>query len=165
MLKYLAYGSNLHPGRLQRRVPSAKILEVVQLVGWQLRFHKCSNDGSGKCNIIQTDQPANLVYGVVYEINSDEKSRLDKAEGLGYGYAEYQLPIDSYENVFCYIATNTDDALIPYTWYREYVILGARYHALPETYLQRIEVVEAEQDPNESRHMKHMRILDGLRSL
>jgi hypothetical protein len=106
-----------------------------------------------------------LVYGVVYEINPDEKSRLDRAEGLGSGYAECQLPIDGYENVFCYLATNIDDAINPYTWYREYVILGARYHALPEAYLQRIEVVEAEKDPDEGRHIKHMRILDGLRSL
>jgi len=165
MLKYLAYGSNLHPGRLQRRVPSAKVIEVVQLVGWQLRFHKCSNDGSGKCNIIKNDQPTDLVYGVVYEINPDEKSRLDKAEGLGDGYDEHQLPIDDHGNVFCYLATNIDDALNPYAWYQEYVILGARYHNLPETYLQKIEVVEADHDPDEGRRMKHMRILDELRGL
>jgi len=163
MLKYLAYGSNLHPGRFQRRVPSAKVVDVVQLAGWQLRFHKRSNDGSGKCNIIHTDQPTDVVYGVVYEIDPEEKSALDSAEGLGFGYDESQLSIDGHESVFCYLATTVDDVLDPYTWYREYVILGARYHGLPDAYLREIEIVEAIQDPDENRHLRHMRILEGLR--
>lgn len=164
MLKYLAYGSNLHPGRLQKRVPSAEVIEVVQLQGWQLRFHKRSKDASGKCNIIQTDQPADLIFGVIYEINPAEKSRLDRAEGMGSGYDERQVSVNGHRDVFFYQATDIDDALKPYTWYREYVLLGARYHELPEVYLQELETVEAWQDPDNDRHAKHIYLLNCLKN-
>ncbi|HED12762.1 MAG TPA: gamma-glutamylcyclotransferase [Gammaproteobacteria bacterium] len=164
-MKYFAYGSNLHPARLRKRAPSAEVIGVVQLVGWHLRFHKRSKDGSGKCNIIRTDQPTNVVYGVVYEIDPMEKGALDRAEGLGYGYDESRLPIDGYKDVFCYTASEVDDSLERYTWYQGYVIVGARYHGLPEAYVQGIEIVEGIQDPDEARHLTNMQILEGLQRI
>jgi hypothetical protein len=39
-IHYFAYGSNLHPLRLQERVPSAALLGWTHLHGWELRFDK-----------------------------------------------------------------------------------------------------------------------------
>jgi len=50
-LNYLAYGCNLHPVRLQKRVPSAVFTGMVELHGRILSFSKRSVDGSGKCTI------------------------------------------------------------------------------------------------------------------
>jgi hypothetical protein len=48
--EYFAYGSNMETARLRERMPSAKPLGVAKLSGHELRFHKRSKDGSGKCN-------------------------------------------------------------------------------------------------------------------
>lgn len=45
----LAYGSNLHPLRLRKRVSTANLIGIVEMQGYQLAFHKRSTDESGKC--------------------------------------------------------------------------------------------------------------------
>nr|MDQ2697092.1 gamma-glutamylcyclotransferase [Pseudomonadota bacterium] len=86
LLKYFAYGSNLHPLRLRERVPSATVLGVAELAGWRLRFHKRGQDRSGKCNIIPTGRSGDRVIGVIYAMAAADKDKLDAAEGLGKGY-------------------------------------------------------------------------------
>jgi gamma-glutamylcyclotransferase len=164
-LKYLAYGSNLHPMRLRQRVPSARPVAVIGLDGWRLSFHKRGRDNSGKCNIIRSPVPADRVYAAVYEIDPVEKHALDEAESLGCGYEEMSLAVGRYGEVFCYTAGAgfIDESLVPYTWYRDYVSVGARFHQLPETYVRTIEVVEALQDPDSDRQKRNMRIMAKLR--
>ena len=45
---YSAYGSNLWTGRLRERVPSASPMPIARRLNHSLRFHKGSEDGSGK---------------------------------------------------------------------------------------------------------------------
>ena len=163
-LKYLAYGSNLHPARLRERVPSARPVGVVGLDGWLLRFHKRGRDNSGKCNIIRSHMPADRVYAAVYEIDRGEKRALDEAESLGCGYEEMSLAVGRNGRAFCYVASAgfIDESLLPYTWYRNYVSAGARLHRLPEAYVRTIEVVEAVQDPDSDRHEINMKIMAKL---
>ena len=85
-IKYVAYGSNLLTERLTAmgRVPSAKFIEKLKITGWKLRFNKKSKDGSGKCNIVKGSE-TDYVWGAVYELNKNEKTKLDGAEGKGTG--------------------------------------------------------------------------------
>ena len=99
-LRYLAYGSNLYPPRLQLRVPSAQVIAKVGLMGWQLKFHKRGQDISAKCNIIQTGKAGDVVYGVVYEMLESERSDLDKVEGLRRGYSLAQIKFLNWEPLF-----------------------------------------------------------------
>ena len=64
IIHYLAYGSNLHPLRLTLRVPSARVIGVVEMPGYMLEFHKRSIDGSGKC-LIYTEQGEHHKMGLV----------------------------------------------------------------------------------------------------
>lgn len=82
-LYYLAYGSNLHPLRIVQRVPSAKPVDLIELPGKSVYFHKRGTDRSGKCNI--TDGGSDAAYAVLYEFSADERAALDAAEGLGKG--------------------------------------------------------------------------------
>ena len=83
-LYYLAYGSNLHPVRLQNRVPSANFMGLVAMPGYRLCFHKRHHDdNSGKCNMYWTSEDNDVVYGAIYEMHSSEKSLLDQCEGTG----------------------------------------------------------------------------------
>lgn len=89
-----AYGSNMNLNRLTQRVPSAVKFCNVFLPGYKLVCNKVSKkDGSAKANIIKTDNLAELVWGVLFNINSNEKPLLDKAEGLGKGYNEDTLTV------------------------------------------------------------------------
>jgi len=140
-LNYLAYGSNLHPHRLRARVPSARVVNTVELTGWQLRFHKRSIDDSAKCNLVYTANVNDRAWGAVYEIAFCEKPALDQAEGLGIGYSEASIAINGIGEVFFYTASTEwiDENLLPYCWYHNFVVDGARYHRFPHTYIERLQ--------------------------
>lgn len=161
MLVYLAYGSNMHPARLGARTPSARALCVAPLPGWQLAFHKRSHDGSGKCSLVQTGDPNDLAYGVLYALDPVDRPALDAAEGLGAGYALRTLEIEPHGEVFFYLAepAHIDDALLPYDWYLRFVVEGARHHRLPQDYLRALEAVHAMADPDPRRVALNAEIL------
>lgn len=166
-LIYLAYGSNLHPARLQARVPSATAVEVIALSGWRLCFHKRGQDGSAKCNIRPGARPADRVHAVLYRIAAGHKSRLDEAEGLGNGYELAHLDVGKLGQAFFYLASaaHIDDTLRPYHWYKHYVLAGAQHHALPAEYCAQISAVGSMADPDVQRDARHRQVLeehDGL---
>jgi len=79
---YFAYGSNMSVSRLRKRVPSASPLGCHILKKHDLRFHKKSKDGSGKCDAYETSNDKDIVYGALFGIDPNEKPALDAAEGL-----------------------------------------------------------------------------------
>lgn len=137
-----AYGSNMSVARLRERCPSARAIGIAELPCHELRWHKQSKDGSGKCDIIAVDAPNASVFGVLYEIMVEEKPALDLAEGLNKGY-------------------DADSSLRPYTWYRALVIAGAKEHGLPASYIAGLKSVLADQDSNHSRHDRNMVLIEG----
>ena len=117
-MKYFAYGSNMSLPRLKDRVPSAERIGTYTLTEHSLRFHKVSKkDGSGKCDVLFTENSEDYVVGVLFEISDSEKGALDSAEGLGYGYQEKWVWVtDAQENsleAITYYATNTDPSFLP----------------------------------------------------
>jgi hypothetical protein len=85
--EYFAYGSNMSTARLRERMPSAEPLGLATLSGHELRFHKRSKDGSGKCNAYATGDPDSAVVGVLFRFDPAERHKLNAAEGAGIGYA------------------------------------------------------------------------------
>jgi len=150
-LLYFAYGSNMSTPRLLGRAASARVITVAQLSGHVLRFHKRGRDGSAKCDARFTGLTHDVVNGVVFEIDADEKPRLDEQEGLGKGYGEKRVTVTDTVGgcyrVFTYYATHIDATLRPYHWYREHVLRGATEHVLPEAYVATIRAVESVDDP------------------
>jgi gamma-glutamylcyclotransferase len=154
-VKYFAYGSNMSLVRLQERVPSAELLSVCKLKEHQLRFHKGSKDGSGKCDTFKTDNEFDAVIGALFEINHDEKPALDKAEGLTYGYAEKLVTVINNTGDECealtYYATKIDDTLKPYSWYLNHVVIGTSEIEVPVQYLEMLKATESIDDTDKSR--------------
>ena len=162
-MKYFSYGSNMSVRRLRARTPSASVDTVASLAGHRLSFRKRSNkDGSAKCDIVATSNPDDMVWGVVFEIDDSEKTYLDNAEGLGYGYEQKEVELDGPDGetlrAFTYYATDIDDGRKPYTWYTEHVLRGARENDLPADYVAQIERVEALEDPDRERHDRELSI-------
>jgi len=90
---YFAYGSNMLTRRLRNRTPSAVAIGTGFVEGHRLTFDKVSTDGSGKCNIAPTNDPADRVYGVLFSIEIREAPNLDEAEGLGRGYRKSSVQV------------------------------------------------------------------------
>lgn len=114
---YFAYGSNMSVARLENRVSSVQVITIARLDNHQLRFHKRSRDGSGKCNAKCVGDAADTVYGVLFEMTVSKKRLLDENEGLGNGYGQKDISViaSNGETLTAqyYYATEIDNSLKP----------------------------------------------------
>ncbi len=98
----------------------------------------------------------------MFTIDAHEKPALDRVEGLGFGYEQKQVNVRATDgaavSAFTYYATDIDESLKPYSWYREHVLRGARENGLPEEYVSFIEGVASMIDPDSERHDRELSI-------
>lgn len=121
---------------------------------YELLFNKESRkDGSGKANV----QPRadGEVWGVLYTIPDKHLDILDNGEGSGY-YREKMvvyLTDDTVTEAWVYLARepSNDPLLRPYTWYKRFLVEGAREHELPTQYIEKLERIDAKEDENQER--------------
>ena len=159
-----AYGSNMLTNRIRERCPSASPLGVAELHGYSLHWHKRSQDGSGKCNVMEDANENAVVFGVLHQIAADEEPALDRAEGLGHGYEKKDVEVvadGGKRRASVYCATDVDALLKPYTWYKVLVVAGAEEHGLPPSYTSRLKSTEAIQDQDLRRHSENMELVTG----
>src|SRR5207249_133951 len=156
---------NMCSGRLRRRVPSTTYVRTAKLMGHSFRFHKRSRDGSAKADAFETRDPTDGVCGVIFDIDEREKPLLDAAEGIGAGYSEKRATVLD-ENgqpysVFLYVAeaNSIDPTLRPYSWYKRFVIDGARQHALPDEYVNAITAMPVAEDHERARDESNRSII------
>ena len=170
-MQYFAYGSNLLTRRLRdpARAPSAVALGVASARGFVMRFHKIGTDGSGKCTLIPTGGDGDVVHGVLYEFADSDLAGLDREEGVHLGgYARHSLRLrliggDTTE-AMTYIAGGryVDAACLPFDWYRDLVVAGAREHRLPLAYIRELEQTRAVPDPDAPRTARARKLLEDL---
>jgi len=163
---YFAYGSNMFARRLAARTPSAVRITTAFVEGHRLAFDKVSTDGSGKCDIEATGNPADRVYGVIFRIATAEERALNEAEGVGHGYRKEEITVVTVEGTLAamaYVATKKDPKRRPYDW--AFVVQGAAENALPATYIQLIRAVPSQTDPNTARRARNEACCRFLREL
>lgn len=164
-MKYFAYGSNMLEQRLSSkdRVPGAKYFAVGYVAGRELRFHKRGNDGSGKCDIPNTGNDSDVVWGVIFDVPENQVGALDCVEGEGYARSTIEVlqnggpPIST--AVYLANVAYIDAHLVPYTWYRDLVVAGARQHNLPAAYIAQLAAVSALPDSNAERSAPALNML------
>ena len=168
-MKYFAYGSNLLTRRLRdaARAPSAVALGVALAPGFVMRFHKIGTDGSGKCTLIPTGNDADVAYGVLYEFAPADLAGLDREEGVHLGgYARRSLRLwlrnGDTTDAMTYIAGDPylNAACVPFDWYRDLVVAGAREHALPRRYVEELARTSAVPDADAARAAQARRLLE-----
>lgn len=161
-LLYFAYGSNMSVPRLAARIGAVHKLGVGRVDHHALRFHKSGRDGSAKCDIHETGDPLDEVFGVVFEVTEADRLALDDYEGRGKGYEVKTVTVTLADGrqveVFTYYATDVDAGLRPYHWYKSHVLKGADEHALPASYQAAIQAVQSVDDPDPLRHAAEMAI-------
>lgn len=167
--KYFAYGSNMHPARLEKRIGPCDIISVARLQRAELRFHKIGLDRSGKCDIVFQQNYSTEVWGVVYQISERQKSRLDQYESLGQGYQILNTEVLTQQNqtinVFTYqsMPHYVDPSLKPFDWYHELVMLGAQFHEFPLTYIDQLQQISIIPDSDKKRVSDHQGLLNSIR--
>lgn len=145
-----AYGSNMCVGRLRAYGVVPEDPGVAhQLDGYILRFNKESSDGSGKANV----EPfvGSSVWGVLYSITQEELEELNAREK---GYTPVRIPVrngNGEAHACMHIADRTVDGLRPYSWYKRFLVEGARAHGLPDEYVAVLEAIQSTGDPNRTR--------------
>jgi len=149
-----AFGSNMCSGRFRAYgVSPAGAGRAAVLPGHHLLFNKKSTDDkSGKANVAA--HAGSDVWGVLYTIPDADLDKLDKGEG---GYRRVRLSLRLMDNTstdaWVYVAKKPKDdpTLRPYTWYKRFLVEGAREHTLPPEYIVDLERIEATQDPDPQR--------------
>lgn len=156
--RVFAFGSNMCSGRFLhyfRRHPALGPQGPGQpalLRDYRLCFNKESSDGSGKGNVEL--HPGGEVWGVVYSIPDAGLPVLDAGEGPGYRREKKQLELNGKsEDAWVYMAVDPsrEPGLIPYTWYKRFLVEGAKEHNLPPHYTQALELIQAKEDDNKQR--------------
>jgi len=156
-LPYFAYGSNMSSRRLQARVSEAARVAVGVLNGYRLAFVRGEvNDGSGKCNLCPTLRDGARAHGVLWQLPGSGYDHLDEIEGVGYGYRRVQVEVHTGTGAvaaYTYLAEACEavHASPPYDWYLDFVVDGAREHALPWEYVTALLVQPVRTDPDLSR--------------
>jgi len=159
---YFAYGSNMSSRRLKQRLSSARPVSVATLPRHRLCWHKQGRDGSGKCDAAHTGDDSHAVVGVLYRVSAEQRSLLDRIEGVGVGYVvmDIRLMLSSGEfaQAFTYQATQIDTSALPFFWYKTHVLQGAYEHDLPADYIAQLEAIPALEDPDRERHRRELLI-------
>lgn len=148
--------------RILERTPSAVFVTIGHIQRRRLTFNKVSTDGSGKCDIEQTDKDTDIVYGVIFRVSVKERPALEKAEGVGKGYDEQTVEVktsEGTEQAITYIATRKEQLLKPYHWYKALVVCGALEHSLPDNYVEWLRTVPSKEDFNVERRAKNEAII------
>ena len=148
-----AYGSNMCSGRFRDYgMHPQGAGRGALLAGYRLLFNKQSTDTSGKANV--EPHEGTQIWGVLYSIPDADLAVLDQGE---VGYRRVQLPVTTSDGArreaWVYIASTPSPqaGLRPFTWYKRFLVEGAREHALPPDYIEALENIDAVEDTNQGR--------------
>lgn len=150
---YFAYGANLHPGWLRRRVQSAVVIGAAELPGHRIEFRKRGRDGSGKSDACPTGLASDRLAGALYRLSKADLQRLGAAEA---GYHLDEITVESAEGALAALTWRADSVqlvagLPPWNWYLALLRAGAAIHGLPESHRRWLETVVAAPDPDRDR--------------
>ena len=145
-----AFGSNMCSGRFRDYsvVPEGSGRAAL-LQNYRLCFNKKSQDGSGKANVERYS--GGEVWGVLYTISAADLKVLDDGE---VGYYREKLPLRMPDGApieaWAYLAHESakQSKLCPYSWYKRFLVEGAREHRLPAPYIEALQGIEADEDKN-----------------
>ncbi|MCX8182535.1 MAG: gamma-glutamylcyclotransferase [Candidatus Methanomethyliaceae archaeon] len=149
---YFAYGSNMDPERMEKRIGEFYSIEGAILRGYRLAFNKKAQGkpGEGYANIVRDDSRA--VEGVLYEIDEEKLKKLDKFEGVPYHYRRCEITVECKDDrgkmrtckAIAYIANENmvdkGDRLKPTREYLGHLLKGKGF--LSKEYVEMLEKVE-----------------------
>ncbi len=151
--------------RIKNRIDSYKGVGIGYIENYSLRFHKKSKDTSGKADAFLTGNTEDKIWGVIGEIDEESKKTLDKIEDLSKGYNLKNITITTdkgIENAIIYVADENyiDSKLIPFDWYKEFVLRGSIENSLPGDYINSIKEIPCKKDTDSKRREENYKIIE-----
>ena len=146
-IKYFAYGSNLDLLQMKRRCPSSELISKGSLPGYRLTFNRYSSGwGGGVADVIQ-DQGSE-VWGLVFELSSEDLKRLDRYEGCYKDqpslYERWKAAIDAPDGQVCdvwvYAVVEKQKFVRPTPEYLQIIRDAAARWNFPQTYQRTLEL-------------------------
>lgn len=146
VLHYFGYGSNLHLPALKAKGVTPRRSVRARLHGWQLAFdvrHWFPHEG-GMGNIHRTDDPADVVEGVLHVCDDEALVMLDRLEAYGVGYDRVVVPVETddgtvHAQAYVGLPAFLDASCRPTRRYLNILLRGALAAGLPAEYIRRLE--------------------------
>lgn len=160
---YFAYGANLHPGWLQRRIPDARLLGAGALPGYRLEFRKRGRDGAARSDASPSSDPAARLPGALYSVSAPDLGRLGAASA---GYRKMDVVVESEQGPVAALAWVAEPGeiapgLLPWDWYVALIRAGARRLGLDEAHRRWLDAVQSLPDPDADRAAPARAVLAG----
>ena len=160
---YFAYGANVHPGWLRRRIPAAVVMGTGELPGYRIAFNKRGRDGAGRSNACPTGSADDRLPGVLYHLPAQD---LDKLGAARAGYHAAEVLVETAEGPLTALtwhadATQVEAGLRPWDWYVALIRAGAELHGLPEAHRRWLAAVPTQVDPDADRVAQARAVLEG----
>jgi len=141
---HFAYGSNMDPNRLDKRIGNVSSTQCAYLSGFRFEFNKLSYRLHTVYGNIMLDIDS-IVWGVLMEITEQQLDKLDISEGVENGHYRQEKVIvvtddDVEHEAITYVAEDRwiKGGMKPTETYRDYVINGANEFKLSHEYVERI---------------------------
>lgn len=139
---YFGYGSNMDRGSLRAKGVEPRASERAVLRGWRLRFnvHHFFRHEGGVGNIEPSDDPSDVVWGVLHRCDDEHLALLDAAEAYGHGYDRIEVLVRTErgdERAIAYVGIPSflDQACRPTQRYLNILLKGATAAGLDATYV------------------------------
>lgn len=164
---YFAYGANIHPGWLQRRIPDARLVGAASLPGYRLAFRKRGRDGAARSDACPDGAPGAVLPGALYELRRQDLARLGAA---GAGYRQHEVVVSTSIGPREALTWRAEPEVIetglrPWRWYVDLIRAGAVMLGLPEDYRRWLDTVTTDEDPDRERSTTAREVIEaGLES-
>jgi gamma-glutamylcyclotransferase len=90
---YFGYGSNLWLQQMRMRCPSSPYRGIASLKGWKWIINT-----RGYANVVETgSDESDVVWGMVYELDSEDEVALDGNEGVPYAYEKEMITCEFWD--------------------------------------------------------------------
>ena len=144
---YFAYGSNMHPGQMQKRCPGGVFVAAARLRHHRLMFTRpwAAWGGGGVADI--QPEAGSHVEGVVWDITEVHRDALDEYEEYPTAYTRKDVVVETFDGktlaAFAYHARPMG-SYRPRRRYLQQLIDGARAHGLTPGYVASLEAISTE---------------------
>lgn len=159
-----AYAGNMNVEKFSKTVPSAKKIGIAKLPGYNFSFNSTGADESAKANVVKSFDPDAVVWGVLIELNDDERSNFHDPVWSSDLKLEPVLCFDADENIYHAEVFVTEPHaismhLLPYDWYHDKLLKLAKNADLPAHYISQIAIMPYKTDPDEVRRQRRLKNL------
>jgi cation transport regulator ChaC len=137
-VRYFAYGANMDPANMAKRAPGARAIGPARLLDHRLVFRRQRAWRTGVAHV--EPHPGDSVWGVLWEIDTDDERALDRYEEVHKGlYGKASVTVEQGDGVpveaMVYVAIPVREKA-PSRRYLRMLVRGARAHGATPEYVK-----------------------------